>query len=275
VSGRSDGGQGSTFWFTFPYRPGESRTDDLSALPSISDVFIKPKHILIVDDSPSILKVTARMLEMNGHTVTTASNGSIGLNMMKRAFITQEYDMVLTDIQMPVMDGIEATRRYREFEEAEMELEKSSVDECSSKSRNERGGTHIEKKNSHVYNTGGQDSECIYAALTRSSSYIGKLITNISHIIVDNNDDCDTSSHHPHGSKVANFASSDSYSAGKLVQTKLTIIGMSANSDSLTEQEALDCGMDHFISKPFAYKQLLSIFESLHKNDHSRRSLDI
>ena len=53
---------------------------------------------------------------MNGHIVDTASNGLLGLEKLKKNFGENVYDMVLTDLQMPVMDGMEATDRYRKFE---------------------------------------------------------------------------------------------------------------------------------------------------------------
>ena len=125
VTGRSDGKQGSKFWFTFPYRPDEEAArldavhDNVSGIGdrlslSLSD--FPRKRILLVDDSVAILKVTSRLLKMKGHEVQTAANGSLGLKMLKDAYLSQDFDMVLTDLQMPVMDGIEATRRYREFE---------------------------------------------------------------------------------------------------------------------------------------------------------------
>ena len=135
VSNRGDGKQGSMFWFTFPYRPDESAALDAASPHGSSKTQnqqnkiysgstpIKKRSILIVDDSISILKVTSRLLKMNGHEVETAANGFIGLKTLQDVFVSQKFDMVLTDLQMPVMDGIEATRRYREFEEEEMRRE--------------------------------------------------------------------------------------------------------------------------------------------------------
>lgn len=77
---------------------------------------VTPRKILLIDDSLSILKVVSRLLKLNGHTVDTASNGLLGLEKLKKTFDTEDYDMVLTDLQMPIMDGIEATDRYRKFE---------------------------------------------------------------------------------------------------------------------------------------------------------------
>jgi CheY-like chemotaxis protein len=52
---------------------------------------------------------------MNNHTVETAINGLIGLERLKEAYDTQDIDMVITDLQMLVMDGIEATCRYTKY----------------------------------------------------------------------------------------------------------------------------------------------------------------
>ena len=80
-----------------------------------------PLRILVVDDSPSIVKVAKRFLTEHGHTVDTADNGSEALEKLKKVREggngnVSFYDMMLTDIQMPVMDGMECTKRYRQWE---------------------------------------------------------------------------------------------------------------------------------------------------------------
>ena len=69
--------------------------------------------ILLVDDSLTILNMTTRSLEKMGHCVTKAENGAIAFELMKQ----RKYDVVLMDLQMPVMDGFTATASIRSHEE--------------------------------------------------------------------------------------------------------------------------------------------------------------
>jgi CheY-like chemotaxis protein len=72
-----------------------------------------PRTILIVDDSTVIQKATKRSLVRAGYEVEVADNGLNGLNLMKE----KVYTAVLMDIEMPVMGGLEATKKIREYEE--------------------------------------------------------------------------------------------------------------------------------------------------------------
>lgn len=69
-------------------------------------------RILVVDDSPMVLKLVARSLSKLNFEVFTASNGQEGLKMMKEAC----FQAVLMDFLMPVMDGITATELFRNWE---------------------------------------------------------------------------------------------------------------------------------------------------------------
>lgn len=65
--------------------------------------------ILAVDDSASMRQMVAFTLKGAGHTVTDAADGKQALDIAK----TQSFDLVLTDINMPVMDGITLTKELR------------------------------------------------------------------------------------------------------------------------------------------------------------------
>ncbi len=69
-------------------------------------------RILLAEDNPVNQKVAARMLERMGHTVSIAENGTEVLGALEK----QSFDLILMDIQMPEVDGFEATRSIRERE---------------------------------------------------------------------------------------------------------------------------------------------------------------
>jgi CheY-like chemotaxis protein len=68
------------------------------------------KVILIVDDVPVNLKLVGTVLRREGYTVATASDGEEALRMLR----TLDPDLILSDIQMPVVDGFELTRRVKQ-----------------------------------------------------------------------------------------------------------------------------------------------------------------
>ena len=107
-----------------------------------------------------------RVLKQNGHTVVKAENGNQSLELLKKSYETGNYfDAVVTDLQMPVLDGFASIRRFREFE--------------------------------------------------------------TNNAPIDGNP-----------------------------KRRQLVIGMSANSDTQSRQDALDVGMDDFVTKPFTYNDL-------------------
>lgn len=203
VKPRDDEKIGSVFWFEIPYRPDPTTAAALenaehhsttavnvassNISPNVVDSFgcaeKRPAvswDILIVDDSLPIVKMITMMLKQQGHRVTSVENGALGLAKMTQQWQThgKGYDVVLMDLQMPVMDGLEATRRWRS-------LEKESL-----------------------------ITQVIEESKNRDNS-----VPRLKHQV---------------------------------------IIGMSANSDHETMEDAFQVGVDEFIKKPFTLEVFLT-----------------
>ncbi|WP_145115137.1 response regulator [Botrimarina mediterranea] len=74
-----------------------------------------PRRVLLVEDTPANRKVVQRVLQRRGHEVIVAVNGSEAIE----AFKSGVYDLVLMDVQMPIMDGLQATEAIRDLEREE------------------------------------------------------------------------------------------------------------------------------------------------------------
>jgi signal transduction histidine kinase/HD-like signal output (HDOD) protein len=108
----SEPGRGSTFHFTarFAAAPAPEVSAAFAAPPDGG----RPLNILLAEDNPVNQRVASRTLEKRGHTVRVARNGREAVE----AWQGQRFDVVLMDVQMPELDGFEATAAIRACEGA-------------------------------------------------------------------------------------------------------------------------------------------------------------
>ncbi|MCJ7447789.1 MAG: PAS domain S-box protein [Bacteroidales bacterium] len=108
----SEPGQGSTFIFSISFTIPDKGTRSLSGEAAETFTGLEGKKILVAEDNKINFFVANKFLQGWGVTVTQAENGQLALEALEK----EDYDLILMDLHMPVMDGIEATRIIRNSE---------------------------------------------------------------------------------------------------------------------------------------------------------------
>jgi signal transduction histidine kinase/ActR/RegA family two-component response regulator len=114
----SEEGRGSEFWFSIPLpismsataAPGNTPTEN--AAPMAGFFTDRDLHVLLVEDNAINQQVATALLKKFGLKITLAKNGEEALSYCQE----KTFDLVLMDLQMPVMDGFQTTHRLREKE---------------------------------------------------------------------------------------------------------------------------------------------------------------
>lgn len=103
-------GVGTKVSFTIPFKKGTVTDLPVKSAEIIDEVMLKEKQILVVDDNEMNRLVASTILNNFGVIVQEASNGKDAIELLQH----KQFDLVLMDVQMPIMDGLEATKIIRE-----------------------------------------------------------------------------------------------------------------------------------------------------------------
>ena len=257
---------------------GSTRSSNQTSVVPI----IPPLSILVVDDSPTILKIITKMLEKAGHRVETQSTGLGALELLK----TKNYDCVLMDINMPQWGGLEVSFEYRIHEYEQKQYFEYIAEQLHNKNNKSQQITSaatigVENQNQESVTNNSESSTSAQfrnindgtnetSATTNNSSSNNNIVaTNTienSNITSTNNTNNNSSSN-TSSSNINNIPTSDiPNQAAHVTRIHQKIIAMTGEVNPKLHTEVMFGGFNGMLHKPFTLEKFNKIVAPLINN---------
>ena len=120
ITFESEEGAGTTFVIRVPFKI-DMNADKREKQKDVSEKFIKGLHILLAEDNELNMEIAEFMLQNEGTVVTKAWNGQEAVELFRKSK-PGEFDVILMDIMMPVMNGYEATKKIRSLDREDAKM---------------------------------------------------------------------------------------------------------------------------------------------------------
>ena len=111
---KSEPGKGTTFKVTVPLEITDEIKEDVTNVKDLDKIDLRGKKILIAEDNELNMEISTEILEMQGVILTKARNGQEAVDIFKQSK-EGTFDAILMDMQMPVLNGCDATRQIRQL----------------------------------------------------------------------------------------------------------------------------------------------------------------